>query len=63
MAMSLAQQGSGFPFFGNSTFSYLCSQDISNIDVAVDEVPDHETRTLIMQVCRVITIHDEVWVL
>ena len=62
--MSLAQQGSGFPFFGNSTFLYLCSQDISNIDVAVDEVPDHETRTLIKQVSVyalyvVITINNE----
>ena len=51
MAMSLAQQGNGFPFFGSSTFLYLCGKDISTIEVPVDEVPDHKTRTLIKQVC------------
>ena len=44
MAMFLAQQGSGFPFFRTSTFWYLCSKDITSIDVVVEETPYHETK-------------------
>ena len=56
MTMSLAQQGSGFPFFGSSTFGYLCSKDITSIDVVVEETPDHETRNLIKKVNIAATI-------
>ena len=51
MAMSIAQQGSGFPFFGISTFKYLCSKDIKEIEVAVEETPDPTIRKLIEEVC------------
>ena len=50
MAMSLAQHGSGFPFFGKSTFRYLCGEDTANIEVVNEETPDPVIRNLIKQV-------------
>ena len=40
MALSIAQQGTGFPFFGLATFKYLCSDDLKEIEVSVGETPD-----------------------
>ena len=40
MAISITQQGTGFPFFGLATFKYLCSDDLKEIEVSVGETPD-----------------------
>ena len=37
MGMSIAQQGSGFPFFGLTTFKYLSNADISSLDVVFED--------------------------
>ena len=50
MAMSIAQQGTGFPFFGMATFRYLCSEDLKEIELLLEETPDPIIRKLIEEV-------------
>lgn len=50
MAMSLAQDGSGFPYFSPSVYLYLCGLSPTAINVTVDDVPDYEVRGIIQQV-------------
>ena len=50
MAMSLPQEGSGFPFFAPCAYKCLCGMDPSAIAILPDEVPDFEAQALIEKV-------------
>ena len=50
MAMSIAQEGSGFPFFATCVFDYLCGKDVN--DITIDDVPDYEARDLLCKVSK-----------
>ena len=50
MAISLLQEGSGFPFFAPPIYQYLCGADIATIEVAMEDIPDFEVRNLIEEV-------------
>ena len=47
MSMSLAQGGTGFPFFSNAVFDWICGRDPS---VDVDSIPDDEAREILLKV-------------
>ncbi len=42
MAMSLGQEGSGFPYFSPSVYKYLCGVAPKNIEVEEDVIPDYD---------------------
>ena len=46
MGMSIAhgQQGSGFPFFTQTTYHYLANKDPSKFQVILEDVPDPEVK-------------------
>ena len=50
MAMSLVQEGSGFPYFAPPVYEYLCGAELSSIKVTVDDVPNLEVRAFIEEV-------------
>ena len=50
MAMSLMQQGIGFPFLGKTTFNYLCGMEMDQVATIVEETPDAIVRMLIKDV-------------
>ena len=50
MFMSLAQGGSGFPFFANCVFDYICGKDINDIKVEIDAVHNCEAHDLLTKV-------------
>ena len=52
IAMSLSQDGSGFPFFSPCLYQYLSGKELCNIKVIPDEVPDFEARDLLYKVRR-----------
>ncbi len=49
--MSLAQGGSGFPFFASCVFKYLRGDKIYDINVPLSEVPDPEVKAILEKVC------------
>ena len=51
MAVSLKQQGVGFPFFGKTTFSYLCGMEMDQVVTIIEETPDATVRMLIKDIC------------
>ena len=48
MAMSLVQDGSGFPYMAPPLFEYLCG--MSTIDMTKEDVPSYEVQQLLQQV-------------
>ena len=50
MAMSIAQQGSGFPFFSLTTYQYLANKDIATFDVILEDIPNPEVRRFLAEV-------------
>ena len=50
MAMSLVQEGSGFPFMAPPVYHYLCGIEMSSIHVTVDDTPIQEVTALIEEV-------------
>ena len=50
MAMSISQQGSGFPFFSLTIYKYLSNTDISTYEVIIEDVPDPEIRAFLKRV-------------
>lgn len=48
MAMSLVQDGSGFPYVAPPLFEYLCG--MSTIDMTKEDVPSYEVQQLLQQV-------------
>lgn len=51
MAMSIANGGSGFLYMGMAMYQYLCGLNMADIAVADEEVPNHEVRMLLQEVC------------
>ena len=47
IAMSLSQDGSGFPFLSATTYKYIVGGDISRLNPTDEEVPDIEIRQLV----------------
>ena len=45
MAMSLAQEGSGFPYIAPPVYEYLCGAQLSTIDPTVEDVPNLEVKS------------------
>ena len=50
MAMSIAQQGSGFPFFSSTTYQYYANKDIATFDVILEDIPNPEVRRFLAEV-------------
>ena len=50
MAVSVLQDGSGFPYFALPVYQYVCGADIATIDVQVEDVPNIEVKALIEEV-------------
>ena len=50
MAVSIVQGGSGFPFFSECMFKYLCGADIRSIRISLCEVPHYSVKTLLEKV-------------
>ena len=48
--MSLIQGGSGFPFFAPSMYDYICGRDVCSIAPTVDEIPDAQLKTALVEV-------------
>lgn len=48
--MSLVQGGSGFPFFSQSLYDYICGKDVCSIQPTFDEIPDTSLKTTLTQV-------------
>ena len=61
MAMSFAQDGSGFPYFASCVFKYFRGDEINNISVPPSEVPNEQVRAVLEEVCILcslyVTIH------
>ena len=57
MGMSIAQQGSGFPFFTQTTYHYLASKDPSKLEVILEDVPDPEVRRFLAEVRMHVCTH------
>ena len=51
MGISIVQGGSGYPFFGPSTFSYLCGNDLPSIAVGRNEIADANVEHMLQEVC------------
>ena len=56
MAMSLVQDGSGFPYMAPPLFEYLCG--MSTIDVTKEDVPSYEVQQLLQQVCMKLALDE-----
>ena len=50
MGMSIAQQGSGFPFFSLTGYRYLCHQDTGSLDIILADVPLQNAREFLEKV-------------
>ena len=49
VGMSFLNGGSGYPFFAPSLYHYVCGKDVCNITPLIDEVPDHDLRTVLLK--------------
>ena len=56
MAMSLVQDGSGFPHMAPPLFEYFCG--MSTIDVTKEDVPSYEVQQLLQQVCMKLALDE-----
>lgn len=52
MAMSILQDGSGFAFIAPPVYKYICGQDITEISIVNEDVPDYEASALLRKVSR-----------
>ena len=51
MGMSIAQEGSGFPFFSHTGYKYLCNEDVGSLqDIKIEDVPSPDARNLLEKV-------------
>ena len=51
MGTSLAQGGSGYPFFAPSVFEYFSGKDLCSISVRREEIPDPEAEKTFQKAC------------
>ena len=47
MAMSVVQASTGFPYFSNAMYQYMCNNPVH---LNVDEIPDQEAKQFAQQV-------------
>ena len=50
MGMSIAQEGSGFPFFSHTGYKYLCNEDVGHLDIIMPDVPSPDARNFLEKV-------------
>ena len=50
IGMSLIQGGSGYPFFAPAVYDYICGQEVCNIVPTIDEIPDAQLKTALVEV-------------
>lgn len=50
MATSLAQGGSGFPYFASCIYQYLRGVSLQDLSVSIDDVADYDVRALLEKV-------------
>lgn len=50
-AISIAQGGSGFPFFAKAVYDYFITGNLSMIHIKIDELPVNLLRHVVQQVC------------
>ena len=50
MAMSILQQGSGFPFIAPCVYQYISDVSLSSIDISIEDVLNVEVRSIIDKV-------------
>lgn len=48
--MSLVQGGTGFPFFAQCVYDYLCGKYVSTMIVGPDQIPDPEVTEMLRKV-------------
>lgn len=53
IGMSLIQGGSGYPFFAPAVYDYICGQDVCNIVPTIDEIPDAQLKTALVEVSNI----------
>ena len=53
MAMSLLQEGSGFPYIAPPVCKYLCGAELWMIDPTIEDVPNLEVKSLIEEVLNI----------
>lgn len=53
MAMSLVQEGSGFPYIAPPVYEYLCGAELSTIDPTIEDVPNLEVKSFIEEVLKI----------
>ena len=59
MAMSLAQGGSGFPYFASCIYQYLQGVSLQEVSVRIDDVADYDVRVLLEKVILSCTCTDQ----
>lgn len=52
-AMSAVQGGPSLPFFSPEVYNYLSTEEITNIKLSSNGIPDPEVRQLVSEVCMV----------
>ena len=50
MGMLIAQEGSGFPFFTQTAYKYLCNEDVSSLQVTIADIPNQDVRNFLEKV-------------
>ena len=57
MGMSIAQQGSRFPYFSQAAYKYLCNEDVSTLEVITADVPAPDVRNFLEKVCTYLNMY------
>ena len=53
MSMSLAQGGSGFPYFASCIYDYLRGTSLQNVSVAIEDVADCDIQLFLRKVISI----------
>ena len=54
MGMSIAQQGSGFPFFSWTAYNYLCGDSTNDLELTIADIPLTNARNFLEEVSKLI---------
>lgn len=54
MAMSLVQDGSGYPYFAECVHMYLQGVSVMKLKVEIEDVSDYEVQSFLKEVCSFI---------
>ena len=50
MAMSILQQGSGFPYMAQPVYDYISGVELSDVSLSIEDIPSFELRTIVEKV-------------